>query len=54
MSSAESAVIKRRAHDREAGMRDLALRSLLHGAALGNEGDGATAAMLAAEIDMSR
>jgi DNA-binding SARP family transcriptional activator len=36
------------------GMRELALRSLLHGAALGNEGDGAAAAMLAAEIEISR
>jgi hypothetical protein len=34
-------------------MRELALHSLLHGAALGNEGDDA-AAMLAAEIEMSR
>ena len=32
-------------------MRDLALRSLRHGAALGNEGDAAAAAILAAEID---
>ena len=36
------------------GMREFALHSLLHGAALGNEGDGAAAAMLAAEIEMSR
>jgi hypothetical protein len=34
-------------------MRGLALRSLLHGAALGNEGDSAAAAMLAAEIELS-
>jgi tetratricopeptide (TPR) repeat protein len=36
------------------GMRDLALRSLLHGAALGNKGDAAAAAILAAEIEKSR
>jgi DNA-binding SARP family transcriptional activator len=36
------------------GMRELVLHSLLHGAALGNEGDDAAAAMLAAEIEMSR
>lgn len=36
------------------GMRELTLHSLLHGAALGNEGDGAAAAMLAAEIEISR
>jgi hypothetical protein len=36
------------------GMRDLALRSLLRGAALGDEGDGDAAAMLAAEIEISR
>jgi hypothetical protein len=35
-------------------MRELVLHSLLHGAALGNEGDDAAAAMLAAEIEMSR
>src|SRR5262249_30315142 len=33
------------------GMRELALRALLHGAALGNEGDSAAAAILAAEIE---
>jgi tetratricopeptide (TPR) repeat protein len=33
------------------GMRELAVRSLLHGAALGNAGDGVAAALLAAEID---
>ena len=33
------------------GMRELALRSPLHGAALGDDGDGAAAAMLAAEIE---
>jgi hypothetical protein len=31
-------------------MKELTLRSLRHGAALGNEGDEAAAAMLAAEI----
>jgi DNA-binding SARP family transcriptional activator len=36
------------------GMRELALRSLQHGAALGHDGDGAAAAMLAADIDASR
>jgi hypothetical protein len=35
------------------GMRELTLRSLQHGAALGNEGDAAAAAMLAAEIEIS-
>jgi hypothetical protein len=35
-------------------MRELALRSPLHGAALGNEGDSAAAAMLAAGIELSR
>jgi hypothetical protein len=35
------------------GMRELTLRSLRHGAALGNEGDGAAATMLADEIDVS-
>jgi hypothetical protein len=34
-----------------AGMRELTVRSLLHGAALGDEGDGPAAASLAAEID---
>jgi hypothetical protein len=34
-------------------MRELALRSLLHGAALGNDG-AAAAAMLAAETELSR
>ena len=33
------------------GMRELTVRSLLHGAALGNEGDNAAAALLAADID---
>ena len=33
------------------GMKELTLRSLRHGAALGSEGDEAAAAMLAAEID---
>ena len=33
------------------GMRELTVRSLLHGAALGDPGDGAAAAMLAADID---
>ena len=33
------------------GMRELAVRSLLHGAALGNDGDGAAATLLAADID---
>jgi hypothetical protein len=36
------------------GMRELLLRSLRHGAALGNEGDAAAAAMLAGEIEISR
>ena len=36
------------------GMKELTLRSLLHGAALGNEGDRAAAALVAAEIDISR
>ena len=36
------------------GMRELALRSLLHGAALGNDGAAAAAAMLAAETELSR
>jgi len=36
------------------GMRELALRSLLHGAALGHEGDGAAAAVLADEIAVYR
>jgi hypothetical protein len=36
------------------GMRELALRSPLHGAVFGNEGDGAAAVMLAAEIEISR
>ena len=35
------------------GMRDLTLRSLRHGAALGNEGDAAAAAILATEIENS-
>jgi hypothetical protein len=33
------------------GMRDLSIRSLLHGAALGNQGDAAAAAILAAELE---
>jgi hypothetical protein len=36
------------------GMRELTLRSLLHGAALGRDGDAAAAVMLAAEIETSR
>ena len=36
------------------GMREPTLRSLQHGAALGNEGDAAAAAMLAAEMEISR
>jgi hypothetical protein len=36
------------------GMRELTLRSLLHGAALGSEGDAAAAAVLAAEIETAR
>jgi hypothetical protein len=36
------------------GMRDLAHRSLRHGAALGNPGDAAAAAMLEAELETSR
>jgi DNA-binding SARP family transcriptional activator len=36
------------------GMRELTLRSLLHGAALGHDGDAAAAVMLAAEIETSR
>jgi DNA-binding SARP family transcriptional activator len=36
------------------GMKDLTLRSLRHGAALGNQGDAAAAAILAAEIEDSR
>jgi hypothetical protein len=35
-------------------MRELTLRSLLHGAALGRDGDAAAAVMLAAEIETSR
>jgi hypothetical protein len=35
-------------------MRELILRSLLHGAALGNQGDAAAAAILAGEIEDSR
>ena len=40
-------------HDRasRAGMRELTVRAMLHGAALGNRGDAAMAAMLAADID---
>lgn len=34
-----------------AGMKELTVRSLLHSAALGNDGDAATAALLASEID---
>jgi tetratricopeptide (TPR) repeat protein len=33
------------------GMKELVVRSLLHGAALGNPGDAAAAALLAADID---
>ena len=33
------------------GMKELTLRSLRHGAALGNKGDEAAAGMLAAELD---
>jgi len=33
------------------GMRDFTIRSLLHGAALGNQGDAAAAAILAAELE---
>jgi DNA-binding SARP family transcriptional activator len=36
------------------GMRDLTIRSLLHGAALGNQGDAAAAAILAAELEPYR
>ena len=36
------------------GMKELLLRSLLHGAALGNQGDATAAAILAAEIEDSR
>ena len=36
------------------GMRELALHSLLHGAALGSEGDAAAAAVLAEEIEIYR
>ena len=36
------------------GMRELTLRSLRHGAALGREGDGAAAAVLAEEIAVYR
>jgi hypothetical protein len=36
------------------GMRDLALRSLRHGAALGNQGAAAAAAILEAELETSR
>jgi hypothetical protein len=35
-------------------MRELVLRPLQRGAVLGHDGDGATAAMLAAEIGLSR
>jgi hypothetical protein len=35
-------------------MKELALRSLRHGAALGSEADRAAAALLAAELDASR
>jgi hypothetical protein len=35
-----------------AGMRELVLRSLRYGAALGNEGDAAAAAVLAEEIEI--
>ena len=33
------------------GMRELTVRALLHSAALGDAGDAAAAALLAAEID---
>jgi DNA-binding SARP family transcriptional activator len=36
------------------GMRDLAVRSLVHGAAAGREGDAVAASLLAAEIDNPR
>ncbi|MGY1744238.1 BTAD domain-containing putative transcriptional regulator [Blastococcus sp. SYSU D00695] len=36
------------------GMRDLAVRALLHGAALGRPGDAAAAALLAEEVDSPR
>ena len=36
------------------GMKELTLRSLQHGAALGNNGDSAAAAMLTAEIQIPR
>src|SRR5215471_13012401 len=36
------------------GMKELLLRSLLHGAALGNQGDATAAAILATEIEDSR
>jgi len=32
-------------------MKELTVRSLLHGAALGNEGDAAAAALLAVDIE---
>lgn len=40
-------------HDRASrtGMRELTVRAMLHGAALGNRGDAAVAAMLAVDID---
>ncbi len=40
-------------HDRSSrtGMRELTVRAMLHGAALGDNGDAAMAAILAAEID---
>jgi len=38
----------------KAGMKELILWSLLHGAALGNQGDATAAAILAAEIEDSR
>jgi hypothetical protein len=33
------------------GMKELTVRSLLHGAALGNDGDADAASLLAADID---
>jgi len=36
------------------GMKELLLRSLLHGAALGNQGDATAAAIIAVEIEDSR
>jgi hypothetical protein len=43
-------------HDRasRSGMRELTVRAMLHGAALGDRGDAAVAALLAADIDNPR